>query len=118
MPLALIGASHFLIWAARNCARYSGVRRSGAITSPPICLRRCWTVDMSSVATVAWLSFWTIAFGVAAGRKSAYQLGIFEVGQPLLMCGRKVRQVRRPVLAQNRDGLHGLCCNLRQCKRE
>src|SRR5262249_36347437 len=82
IPLALIGASHFLISAARKPARYSGVRRSGAPASPPTCLSRCCTAGASSAATVARLSLCTISGGVWAGRKSAYQLGTSKSVSP------------------------------------
>src|SRR5262249_16356053 len=81
-PLDLIGPSHFLISGARNCARYSGERRSGAITSPPTCLRRCCKDGISKAATVARLSLWMIGCGVFAGRKSAYQLGRSKLVSP------------------------------------
>src|SRR5262245_36537105 len=81
-PLALIGPSHFLISAARNCARYCGERRSGAITSPPTCLRCCCKDGISSAAIVARLSLWMIGCGVFAGRKSAYQLGRSKLVSP------------------------------------
>src|SRR6516162_6236513 len=81
-PLALIGPSHFLISAARNCARYSGDRRSDATTSPPTCFKRSCKNGISIAATVALLSLWTIGCGVFAGRKSAYQLGRSKLVSP------------------------------------
>lgn len=43
IPLARMGAAHFVISRSTNAARYSGVWRSGAIGAAPISLNRSCT---------------------------------------------------------------------------
>src|SRR3954469_16619446 len=81
-PLDLIGPSHFLISSSTNLARYSGERRSAGTRSEPTALSLCCMVGVSIAATVAALSFRTIASGVPFGRNSAYQLGMSKSFNP------------------------------------
>ena len=52
-PLDLIGASHFLISAPTNCARYFGDLRSEPTRSDPTLLSRSCIDGMSMAAIVA-----------------------------------------------------------------
>src|SRR5262245_3599255 len=74
MPLALIGAAHFAISASTKRLRYSGDRRSGATTLPPISLIRSWTAGVFIASTVASWSFLAIASGVSLGRNIPFQI--------------------------------------------
>src|SRR5882762_9161585 len=82
MPAALITAAHFTISLSTNCRRYSGDRRAGATTVAPISRSFVWTQGVSSVATVASLSFRTIAAGVSLGKKKALQTEAVKLVRP------------------------------------
>ena len=67
MPLALIGTAQRAISETTNFVRYSGERRSGAVTTTPMVLKRSRTagVSMASLETLARRC--TIAADVPAG---------------------------------------------------
>jgi hypothetical protein len=65
-----------------NFCRYCGDRRSGTTSSAPTFLICVCTEGVFIVATVAALSFSTIAAGVPLGRKKAYQRSASTLVKP------------------------------------
>ena len=65
-----------------NCARYSGLRRSGAATVTPALAKRSRTSGVSTTSLVAPASRRTIASGVPLGKTKALQVLQSRSGRP------------------------------------
>ena len=92
----------------------TGGRRATTVT--PTSFSRSCTDGVFMVATVASWSFWTIGAGVPLGRKKPLQKYEFEIGEALLVRGGEIRQDRRAIARQDRDGLHRSCLRSAACR--